>query len=65
MLDVKSVKEDLDDNLNKIKKLRKIYERVLEQAKDDTTTFELYQILHKPIKDLEDHASAMIERNKD
>ncbi len=65
MLDMKSAKEDLDDNLNKITKLRKTYERILQQAKDDTTTYELYQTLHHSIKDLEDHANAMIEKNKD
>ena len=65
MLDMKSAKEDLDDNLNKITKLRKTYERILQQAKDDTTTYELYQTLHHSIKDLEDHANAMIRKNKD
>tara|TARA_Y100001963_G_scaffold84026_1_gene116458 strand:- start:897 stop:1094 length:198 start_codon:yes stop_codon:yes gene_type:complete len=65
MLDMKSAKEDWDDNLNKITKLRKTYERILQQAKDDTTTYELYQTLHHSIKDLEDHANAMIEKNKD
>ena len=58
-------KKDLENLLNKITKLRKTYERILEQAKDDTTTFELYQTLHYSIKDLEDNASAMIEKNKD
>jgi len=70
MLDVKSTipittKKDLENLLNKITKLRKTYERILEQAKDDTTTFELYQTLHHSIKDLEDHTNAMIEKNKD
>ena len=58
-------KKDLENLLNKITKLRKTYERILKQAKDDTTTFELYQTLHYSIKDLEDNASAMIEKNKE
>tara|TARA_Y100001938_G_scaffold137891_1_gene202695 strand:+ start:567 stop:767 length:201 start_codon:yes stop_codon:yes gene_type:complete len=57
--------KDLDNFLNKITKLRKTYEKILEQAKDDTTTFELYQTLHHSIKDLEKYASEMIEKNKD
>ena len=57
--------KDLDNFLNKITKLRKTYEKILEQAKDDTTTFELYQTLHHSIKDLEKYASGMIEKNKD
>ena len=69
MLDVKSTipitTKELENLLNKITKLRKTYERILKQAKDDTTTFELYQTLHYSIKDLEDNASAMIEKNKD
>ena len=60
-----TAKKDLENLLNKITKLRKTYERILKQAKDDTTTFELYQTLHYSIEDLEDNASAMIEKNKD
>ena len=55
-----TAKKDLENLLNKITKLRKTYEKILEQAKDDTTTFELYQTLHHSIKDLEDHTNCLL-----
>lgn len=62
MRDMKSfqVANKLHELLNQIKSLRKTYEEIPEQSKDDPN-FELFLTLHKPIKELEKTIVTMLD----